>query len=75
MIPHVHSVPATVHLLAAQPPDVCSAGVSAHLDRVNQFFLEDPIKPRNGEVALPADPGMGIELDEDKIVSRRELEW
>ena len=76
VIPHVHSVSATVHLLAAQPPDVCP--LLEYLltwNRVNQFFLKDPIKPRNGEVALPEGPGMGMELDEDKIVSRRELEW
>ena len=42
---------------------------------VNQFFLKDPIEPRNGEVALPRGPGTGMELDEDKIVERRALEW
>ena len=76
VVPHVHSVSATVHLLAAQPPDVCP--LLEYLltwNLVNQFFLKDPIKPRNGEVALPEGPGMGMELDEDKIVSRRELEW
>ena len=73
MIPHVHSVPATVHLLAAQPPDVCP--LLEYLltwNQVNQFFLKNPIQLCNGEVLLPEGPGM--ELDEDKIMVRRELE-
>jgi L-rhamnonate dehydratase len=75
LVPHVHSVPATVHLLFSQPPDVCP--LLEYLLRwnvVNQFFLKNPIEPRNGEVALPEGPGMGMELDEEKITSRRELE-
>ncbi len=75
VIPHVHSVPATVHLLAAQPPDVCP--LLEYLltwNQVNQFFLKNPIQPCNGEVTLPDGPGMGMDLDEDKIMVRRELE-
>ncbi len=75
VVPHVHSVSATVHLLFSQPPDVCP--FLEYLTRwnvVNQFFLKDPIVPRNGEVGLPEGPGMSMELDEDKITSRRELD-
>ena len=73
MIPHVHSVPATVHLLAAQPPDVCPLlEYLLYWNQVNQFFLMNPIQPCNGEGLLPEGPGM--ELDEDKIMVRRELE-
>ena len=75
VIPHVHSVSATVHLLAAQPPDVCPfLEYLLVWNRINQFFLKDPIQPLNGEVTLPEGPGMSMELDEDKIVSKRELE-
>ena len=73
VIPHLHSVPATVHLLAARPPDVCP--LLEYLltwNQVNQFFLKKPIQLCNGEVLLPEGPGM--ELDEDKIMVRRELE-
>ena len=73
MIPHVHSVPATVHLLASQPPDVCPLlAYLLYWNQVNQFFLMNPIQPCNGEVTLPEGPGM--DLDEDKIMVRRELE-
>ena len=76
VIPHVHSMPAaTVHLLAAQPPDVCP--LLEYLltwNQVNQFFLKNPIQPRNGEVTLPEGPGMGMDLDEDKIMVRLKLE-
>ena len=65
-----------MHLLAAQPPDVCPLlEFLLRWNAVNQFFLKDPIEPRNGEVTLPEGPGMGMELDEGKIVERRELQW
>jgi L-alanine-DL-glutamate epimerase-like enolase superfamily enzyme len=31
--------------------------------------------PEGGSIALPAAPGLGIELDDAKIESRRALEW
>ena len=66
----------TARIAQHQSPDVCP--LLEYLltwNRINQFFLKNPIQPRNGEVALPEGPGMGMELDEDKIISRRELEW
>jgi len=76
VIPHGHSVPATVHLLAAQPADVCP--LLEYLIKWNQnhqFFFKNPVQPQNGVVSLPTGPGMGVELDEDKIASQRELRW
>ena len=76
VIPHGHSVPATVHLIAAQPPTVCP--ILEYLlkwNEIHQFFLKDPIRPAGGVVHLPERPGLGIELDERKIERKQELSW
>lgn len=33
--------------------------------------VREPIRPQNGEIAIPDGPGLGIELDEDRIGSLR----
>jgi L-alanine-DL-glutamate epimerase-like enolase superfamily enzyme len=40
---------------------------------IHQYFLKEPIVPVNGEVTLSTTPGIGMALDEDKILDRREL--
>ena len=76
VIPHGHSVPATVHLIASQPANVCPLlEYLIKWNQVHQFFFKDPIQPKGGVVALPKCPGMGMELDEGKIESQRELRW
>jgi L-alanine-DL-glutamate epimerase-like enolase superfamily enzyme len=76
VVPHGHSVPATCHLIAARPPDDCPLlEFLIKWNTVHQWFLETPVRPRNGAVAV-ADldrPGLGMELDEAKILERREL--
>jgi hypothetical protein len=44
---------------------------------VHQFFLRDPIVPRNGviQVSLIDKPGIGLELDEGKIEAERNVRW
>jgi L-rhamnonate dehydratase len=74
VIPHGHSVPATVHLIAAWPPTTCPLlEYLVKWNEIHQFFLKYPIKPANGQVTLPTRPGIGMELDEAKIEKR--LEW
>jgi L-alanine-DL-glutamate epimerase-like enolase superfamily enzyme len=74
VIPHGHSVPATVHLLAAQPITTCPLlEYLIKWNAIHQFFLAQPIVPADGEVTLPTTPGIGMELDEAKIESRREV--
>lgn len=76
VIPHGHSVPASVHLIAAQAPEVCPMlEYLIKWNQIHQFFLRTPIRPEGGYVTLPEGPGLGIELDETKIQSRRELKW
>jgi L-alanine-DL-glutamate epimerase-like enolase superfamily enzyme len=76
VIPHGHSVPATAHVIAAQPVTTCP--ILEYLikwNEVHQFFWKNPLKPINGFVTVPSGPGMGMELDPAKIEEERELTW
>lgn len=76
LIPHGHSTPATAQFIAAQPPTLCP--ILEYLikwNEIHQYFFRNPLKPLNGMISVPQDPGMGMELDEAKIESERELRW
>jgi L-rhamnonate dehydratase len=76
LIPHGHSTPATAQFIAAQPPTLCP--ILEYLikwNEIHQFFFRNPLKPVNGMITVPTDPGMGMELDESKIETERELRW
>ena len=76
VVPHGHSVPATAHLIASQPANVCPLlEYLVKWNELNQFFLQAPLMPRDGMVTLPDTPGLGMELDEAKIEERRVLTW
>lgn len=76
VIPHGHSTPATMHLIAAQPVTTCPlVEYLIKWNEVHQFFLKNPVKPVNGVVQLTTTPGIGMELDEDKIVEQREVSF
>ncbi len=42
-------------------------------NEMHQHFLKTPLKPVNGMITLTDTPGLGMELDEDKIEVRTEL--
>jgi len=76
VVPHGHSVPATAHLIAAQPATTCP--ILEYLikwNEVHQFFWKEPLQPVDGVVTVPSGPGMGMELDPEKIEAERELSW
>ncbi len=76
VIPHGHSVPANLQLIAAQPSLTCP--LVEYLVKWNlilQHFFKNPIVPVNGVVTVPSGPGMGMELDPAKIESEREVSW
>jgi L-rhamnonate dehydratase len=76
VIPHGHSVPATAHLIASQPANVCPLlEYLVKWNALNQFFLKTPLHPKDGVVTLPETPGLGMELDEAKIEEREVLSW
>ena len=74
LIPHGHSVPANANFSFAQP--VALVPMLEYLVKWNilhQWFLKHPVHPVNGLVPPPAQPGLGMELDEDKIEARHDL--
>jgi L-alanine-DL-glutamate epimerase-like enolase superfamily enzyme len=78
VVPHGHSVPATCHLIAAMPPNVCPLlEYLVKWNAVHQWFLATPVHPQGGQVAVAAldRPGIGMELDEAKILDQRELQF
>ena len=76
IIPHGGPVPATVHLLFSQPPTTCPLlEFLIKWNEVGQFFYKRPVRPVNGFVTPPEGPGLGVELDESKIQSERELSY
>jgi L-alanine-DL-glutamate epimerase-like enolase superfamily enzyme len=76
LIPHGHSTPASAHLIAAWPePTTPLLEYLIKWNEVHQYFLATPLKPINGVVTLPTTPGLGMELDEDKMESKREISF
>ena len=76
VIPHGHSVPANVHLSAALPALSCPmVEFLVKWNVILQFFWTEPLVPVDGYVTVPDRPGMGMELDMDKVEEERELDW
>jgi L-alanine-DL-glutamate epimerase-like enolase superfamily enzyme len=57
---------ANMHLIASLPN-----GITVEVDRTGNPFIDEllvePLIVREGEITLPAGPGLGIELDEDVV--------
>ncbi len=74
IVPHGHSVPANVQLSAAlSPVDVPYVEYLVKWNTMLQHFYRDPVVPVDGWVTVPTGPGMGVEIDPDKIESEREF--
>jgi L-alanine-DL-glutamate epimerase-like enolase superfamily enzyme len=74
VIPHGHSTPASAHVIAAWPVTTCPLlEYLIKWNAIHQHFLKTPLKPVNGVVTLPTTPGLGMELDEDKMESKEEV--
>ncbi len=74
VVAHGHTLVAALHVAAAQSPQVVPMVeyLIRHQERI-QYFHKTKYRPVGGAVALPAQPGLGIQLDEDVIESRTEL--
>lgn len=76
VIPHGHSVHASLHVVASQSPMTCPLVEYLISKMSSYYFFEkwDP-KPADGKIKLPTTPGFGIELDNAKIEERTPLTW
>jgi len=76
VIPHGHSVVPALHLVASQSPAVCPLLEYLFLLNENkQWFHQTKFMPENGVIRLPTAPGLGIALDESRVLAREELAW
>jgi L-alanine-DL-glutamate epimerase-like enolase superfamily enzyme len=76
VIPHGHSTPASAHLIASQPVSTCPMlEYLVKWNEIHQFFLRTPVKPIGGVVQLPETPGLGMDLDPDRIETSRVVSW
>lgn len=76
VIPHGHSTPASAHLIASQPVSTCPLlEYLVKWNEIHQFFLKTPLKPEGGVVRLPETPGLGMDLDQDRIATERVVTW
>jgi L-alanine-DL-glutamate epimerase-like enolase superfamily enzyme len=76
VIPHGVSVQATLQVSFAQNSVMVPMMeyLIVEQERI-QLFIKDQIRPVNGYVTPPTVPGVGIELDETKIDSERDIIW
>jgi len=72
VIAHGHAMAVPVHIAASQSPQVVP--MVEYLVRIqerNQWFHRTILRPVEGAIPLPSEPGLGIEIDPEKVVSRR----
>jgi len=76
LIPHGVSMQATAHMAFAQNAAVVPMLEYLVLEQERfQFFLKEKIKPVDGYLYPPTSPGLGMELDESKIDSERDVKF
>lgn len=74
VFPHGHSIYPALHVIAAQSPAVCPMAEFLLRAQVGKQYLHaNRAWPDNGTIALPSLPGLGIQIDEAKVDTRREL--
>ncbi len=74
VIPHGHSTPASAHLIASQPENLCPLlEYLIKWNEIHQFFLKYPVKPVGGVVTVPETPGLGMDLDPARIEEEQVL--
>lgn len=59
---------AMAHCWASTPEIIDSIGYGSPLERFQDDILKEPLHFENGEVHLPQGVGLGIEVDEEKLV-------
>jgi len=71
-IPHGHSSRAGINFSLSQSPiHTPYQEFLVKWNSIHQFFLKNPINPINGEIDIPKEPGLGMEIDDSKIESEK----
>jgi L-alanine-DL-glutamate epimerase-like enolase superfamily enzyme len=62
-----------LHVVAALPRELCPYYEYLwNWNEYGQWFYRHKCQPENGVMPLPPGPGLGLELDEDRIEEREE---
>jgi L-rhamnonate dehydratase len=76
VIAHGHAVPVPVHIAASESPQaVPMVEYLVRIQERNQFFHRTILRPEGGSIALPVEPGLGIDLDPARVRDRRVLSF
>lgn len=76
VIPHGHSIRASLHVVASQSPAVCPLVEFLWIKMLSYYHFEkDAPVPVNGHLPLPQGPGFGTEFDTAKIEKQTILKW
>ncbi|MBC7237185.1 MAG: mandelate racemase/muconate lactonizing protein [Chloroflexi bacterium] len=75
LVPH-HGGLASVHLIASQTLTTCpiQEWLIQH-GATSQALFKNKIEPKGGYIELPTVPGLGMELDEERIEAREEMRF
>jgi L-alanine-DL-glutamate epimerase-like enolase superfamily enzyme len=76
VVAHGHTLAPAIHIAASQPPQVVP--MVEYLVRVQewtQHFQRVIRRPVGGNFELPTDPGLGIDLDPDRVELREEVRY
>jgi L-rhamnonate dehydratase len=74
LVPHVY-LPLASAQIAFTQNSLTTPMFEFHyiLGEIYQFFLRQPLRPVNGYVFPPVAPGIGIEIDEEKVTEEHEI--
>jgi L-rhamnonate dehydratase len=76
VVAHGHSLLAALHVAGAQSPaTVPYVEFLVQHQQAKQYFHQPVYWPENGEIRLPELPGLGIVLDEGKVLARSEVRF
>jgi L-alanine-DL-glutamate epimerase-like enolase superfamily enzyme len=76
VIPHGHSLHAALHVIGSQSPAVCPLAEYLYIKMRSYYHFEkNPLVLSKAHIALPDNPGYGIELDEAKIDRKILTTW
>jgi galactonate dehydratase len=74
VVAHGCAIPVPVHLAAARSPQtIPMVEYLVKIQERAQWFHRKGLHPVDGSIAVPTDPGLGIEIDPGKVLAREEL--
>lgn len=74
VFPHGHGIHAALHVVASQSPDLCPRVEYLYRFSPEKHYFEiDAPAPKGGLIPLPTRPGFGIEIDEDRVETDKEI--